>query len=741
VIFMDGLCVLALCVIALHAGCLHEASQTCGNGSVCPPGLLCVDTEDTAHDKVCAVATCGNGLPDDSELCDDGNNRSGDGCPADCSQPCGDGVRDPDEVCDDGNAVDGDGCSSDCRSIDGIFSVSPPMVMFSVTEGDDPPPPVDVAVRLQFRGDRVLAGYVDGVPQPSWLSIEDGPVTATTADFRLRALDTLSVGLRSTTVRLAISHETSTGLDTFDLPVAFNVMRSDLAIEAMPATLAFVARADDPVPPSSPVTVVSNGSEVTVVSAPSWVTVTPGPATEPASFTVSANSTSFPGGTNLSGDIVFGTARRALERRISVHATYNIVTRAMTVHVPADRPTIQAAINAAVHGDTIIVADGTYTENIDFKGKAITLRSANGPATTIIDGGDTSCVVKFATGEVSAAVLTGFTIRHGRASPTGCGIEGAGILVDRASPTIDGNIISGNRGCDGIGIGVGFGSPIIQNNVITQNQRTTCSGGLGGGGISIRGASTAEIIGNLITNNDAGDGGGGGISLFAVGITIIRGNLISGNVATTVGGAISMLNQSPVVITNNIITQNSAPRGAGIAASVSSGSLGPRMINNTIARNTSTGDGSELYLDGFLALTQIWNNVLFGASAHAAVACITSRPPVFRFNDGFNTAGPAYAGSCANVTGVDGNISVDPIFVSASDFHLDATSPVIDAGSNTAPSRPATDFAGSPRVLDGNGDGVFTVDMGAFEFISAPSFAQSSCHRGAYHVGPCGTRP
>lgn len=315
---------LALCAIALHAGCLQAASQTCGNGSVCPPGKLCVDTENTTPDRVCAAGTCGNGLPDDNERCDDGNNRSGDGCPADCSQPCGDGVRDPGELCDDGNIVDGDGCSADCAAHDGIFSVKPPMVMLMANEGDQAPPPFSVLIQFQYRGDSVLAGFVDGVPQPTWLSVEPGPSTATTAEVTLHALGTSSAGRHSTTVRLLISHERSTGLDTFDLRVDYHVIASDLAIEATPPALAFTASVDDVVTPTYPVTVSFNGDEVTVESAPSWVTVTPAPGTSPASFTVAVNTTSFPGGTNLAGDIVFHTARGSAERRASVHVIYSI---------------------------------------------------------------------------------------------------------------------------------------------------------------------------------------------------------------------------------------------------------------------------------------------------------------------------------------------------------------------------------------------------------------------------------
>jgi hypothetical protein len=396
---------------------------------------------------------------------------------------------------------------------------------------------------------------------------------------------------------------------------------------------------------------------------------------------------------------------------------------AAPIHVPADHATIQAAINAAANGDIIIVSDGIYTENIDFKGKAITVRSANGPSTTIIDGGDISCVVKFVTGETSASVLTELTIRNGR-SAASCGTSGGGIFVSNASPTITRNIISNNSGCVGMGIGVRFGSPLIQDNLIIDNYNV-CSGG-GGGGISLGGASPAQIIGNTITSNSAGNADGGGIFMNAAGTPIIRGNLISENTSYE-GGAIAMLNNSTPVISDNIIIQNSAFRGGGIAASVPSGSNGPRIINNTIAGNKATFEGSQLYLEGFASKTQVWNNILFGASAPAAVVCDTlydPTPPVLRFNDGFNTIGPAYAGSCANVTGTNGNISADPLFVSfTSDLRLQPTSPAIDAGANTAPGLPSTDFAGNPRLFDGNGDGTATVDLGAYEIIIQATLA------------------
>jgi len=93
------------------AGCLQPAASSCASGGVCASGLRCGMIGDT---QICVAPTCGNGRPDPGEACDDGNNVSGDGCPADCTAPCGDGVLDPGEACDDGNRVDGDGCDHDC---------------------------------------------------------------------------------------------------------------------------------------------------------------------------------------------------------------------------------------------------------------------------------------------------------------------------------------------------------------------------------------------------------------------------------------------------------------------------------------------------------------------------------------------------------------------------------------------------------------------------------------------------
>jgi cysteine-rich repeat protein len=74
------------------------------------PDIRLGDLNVFLHDR-----TCGNGMREASEACDDGNLVDGDGCEATCVPTgCGDGIRDPGEECDDGNLIDADGCEPDC---------------------------------------------------------------------------------------------------------------------------------------------------------------------------------------------------------------------------------------------------------------------------------------------------------------------------------------------------------------------------------------------------------------------------------------------------------------------------------------------------------------------------------------------------------------------------------------------------------------------------------------------------
>jgi hypothetical protein len=399
-----------------------------------------------------------------------------------------------------------------------------------------------------------------------------------------------------------------------------------------------------------------------------------------------------------------------------------------TINVPADQPTIQAGIQAAANGDTVLVAPGTYQENIDFLGKSITVTSSGGPSVTTIDGGRAGSVVTFKTGESTSAALKGFTIQNGSAQ-----FDGGGILINSASPTISGNTIQNNFACSGGGgISSSFGSPVIQGNTIQNNTQSGCSGG-GGGGIEIGGAGSAKVTGNTIINNEWPSGNGGGIFLNAAGSPTISNNVISGNIATGVspasqGGGIAMSNDSDALIVENLFSNNSAGEGGGIFFLVPSGSRGPILINNTMVGDRAP-QGSEVFADGFDSQVQFFNNLMIGNSGQNAVFCgsFASESPTFTTNDVFSPSGTGLGGTCTGQSAQNGNISADPLFVNQAggDFHLQSTSPAIDAGTNSVANLPQSDFAGNPRILDGNNDCVNTVDIGAYEVVLAAKLAFS----------------
>jgi hypothetical protein len=396
---------------------------------------------------------------------------------------------------------------------------------------------------------------------------------------------------------------------------------------------------------------------------------------------------------------------------------------AKTIQVPADKATIQAGINAAVKGDTVLVSPGTYIENINFHGKAITVKSSMGPKVTIIDGGGLSAVVTFTSKETLKSVLKGFTIRNGLSGTSASNDVGGGILIKNASPTIQGNVIQNNLAVySGGGIGVSLGSPLIEGNTIQNNgQSPNYDLGVGGGGIGVIGAGSAQIIGNVIRNNswnNAGAGFGGGIALYNSGSTLVENNIIQGNVAGTWGaGMWTYGDTSGAVVAQNLITGNSAPENDG---GLYVDSTLAALVNNTI-----TDGRNVLYTSRYTVLlpddasTIIANNLIIAfSSATSALACINSlaNPANFYNNNVYSSQGPAYV-NCTDQTGTHGNISANPEFVAKNNFHLKEGSPAIDAGNNSAPDLLGTDLGGNSRIINGNDGTTAIVDIGAYEFV------------------------
>ncbi|MHC4214539.1 MAG: right-handed parallel beta-helix repeat-containing protein [Planctomycetota bacterium] len=320
---------------------------------------------------------------------------------------------------------------------------------------------------------------------------------------------------------------------------------------------------------------------------------------------------------------------------VAVLLTLNAVAFATDLLVPSQYPTIQEGIGASVDGDRVIVAKGTYYENIDFGGKSITVTSTdlNEPAATVIDANRSGTVVTFPDVPSANCVLAGFTITDGNTS-----VNGGGMLCLNGSIEINNCIISDNIAAEnGGGIYTYRANLTLTDCVFSQNTAYGVGNLAGGGGIFTR-------YGGLIltdcrfNDNTAVNSSGGGIRCTDAELTLDRCTFLS-NSAVREGGGVSTdierttltdctFKQNSAIyfgggmcnshrgatVTNCLFASNSAERGGGIAAmDLHSGdlTLNNCTFSNNIADYFGGAVGSEDLAHAVLTNCILWGNLAY----------------------------------------------------------------------------------------------------------------------------------
>jgi predicted outer membrane repeat protein len=426
-----------------------------------------------------------------------------------------------------------------------------------------------------------------------------------------------------------------------------------------------------------------------------------------------------------------------------------------TLNVPsAQYATIQSAINAAANGDTILVAPGPYTERIDMKGKAVTLKSTAGRAQTFIQpGGVAGAIVSCVTNETANCIIEGFTIY---------GANGSGIAITSASPVFKFCAINQNYNSAGNGGGVAFsgasGSPRFEDCQFFGNRAV----GREGGAMALSSTSgTMTCLRCTFSSNESTGSFGGAIYSSGTAATLtdcsFSSNAVTGTLGDRQGGAIystGVLTATNCVFSTNGVTVGRNPggdphaRGGALACSANTTLLNCTFSGNKAeapdgwpGSNTGRAWGGAIYLFGTAPAN------LTGCSFSSNIATIVggaygreSRGGGIAIQNGCdpNFTSCTFTGNTASNTGygAGGTLWYDTgsfgvmqdCTISGSTTFTEGGAIFLNGGAN--PTILRTDFSNCSTTQTGGNGGAMRAQDGANPYLSDCRFTNCSSSNG-----------
>ena len=292
----------------------------------------------------------------------------------------------------------------------------------------------------------------------------------------------------------------------------------------------------------------------------------------------------------------------------------------------------------------------------------------------------------------------------------------------------DVTFVSNTAGDSGGGIAVVNGSSaIISNSRIISN-----TAGNAGGGVAVRGDASVTITGTQIYANTAVWDEGGGLSSNSGSVSLLSSWVVANAALDNDGGGIAVGQNGSAYVENSIIAGNIGANGGGLWLIHTGGLF--RIVNSHIVGNHAADEGGGI-ASAHSAQVEVTNTLIISNAGNTGIADRDGSGSVFLlyYCDTYGNSPDGMDGMTitrANCLGLPPEDGLNPRMSGGPlpggvgpdfadqwmkyDYHLQAGSPAIDAGTNIG--APTTDFEGNQRPLDGDLDGIATTDMGADEF-------------------------